>query len=168
MGFTVPGAIGAKLDAPKAPVLGIAGDGDFMQTMQEMAVVAQMDLPVLFVVLNNCGFRSIMNLQYNAFGKKRLIGTYFEKKDGSVYSADFAACAKAFGLNGARVEDPDHIGPAVKKALASGRPSLVEVMTAREWPHTGVSKSGWWDVPIPTYLPNTRKDYEKGRAEEKL
>ena len=40
-------------------------------------------------------------------------------------------------------------------------------MTAREWPHTGVSKSGWWDVPIPT-LPNKRKDYEKGRAEEKL
>jgi acetolactate synthase-1/2/3 large subunit len=168
MGFTVPGAIGAKLAAPKAPVLGIAGDGDFMQTMQEMAVAAQMDLPVLFVVLNNCGFRSIMNLQYNAFGKKRLIGTYFEKKDGSVYSADFAACAKAFGLNGARVEDPDHVGPAVKKALASGRPSLVEVMTAREWPHTGVSKSGWWDVPIPTYLANTRRDYEKGRAEEKL
>jgi acetolactate synthase-1/2/3 large subunit len=168
MGFTVPGAIGAKLAAPKAPVLGIAGDGDFMQTMQEMAVVAQMDLPVLFVVPNNCGFRAIMNLQYNAFGKKRLIGTYFEKKDGSVYSADFAACAKTFGLNGARVEHPDHIGPAVKKALAFGRPSLVEVMTAREWPRTGVSKSGWWDVPIPTYLPNTRKDYEKERAEEKL
>lgn len=38
-------------------------------------------------------------------------------------------------------------------------------MTAREWPPTGVSKSGWWDVPIPTYLPGKRKDYEKVRAE---
>lgn len=168
MGFTVPGAIGAKLAAPKAPVLGIAGDGDFMQTMQEMAVAAQLDLPVLYVVLNNCGFRSIMNLQYNAFGEKRLIGSTFERKDGSAYSAHFADCAKAFGLNSRRIEDPEDVGPAVKKALASGRPSLVEIMTAREWPHTGVSKSGWWDVPIPTYLPNKRKDYEKGRSEERL
>ncbi len=44
----------------------------------------------------------------------------------------------------------------------------MEIMTAREWPHTGVSKSGWWDVPIPTYLPKKRKEYEQGRAEEKL
>ncbi len=41
-------------------------------------------------------------------------------------------------------------------------------MTARERPHTGVSKSGWWDVPIPMSLPNKRKVYEKDRAEEKL
>jgi len=168
MGFTVPGAIGARLAAPDAPVLGIAGDGDFLQTMQEMAVAVQLDLPVLFVVLNNCGFRSITNLQYNAFGPKRLIASAFEKKDGSVYSAHLADCAKAFGLQAARIEDPDQVGPAVKKALASGRPSLVEIMTAREWPHTAVSKSGWWDVPVPTYLPNKRKEYEKGRAEEKL
>ncbi|HSB71461.1 MAG TPA: thiamine pyrophosphate-binding protein [Candidatus Methylomirabilis sp.] len=168
MGFTVPGAIGAKLAAPGTPVVGIAGDGDFMQTMQEMGVAAQLDLPVVFVVMNNCGFRSIMNLQFNAFGEKRLIGTCFEKKDGSVYSADFAACARAFGLEAVRVEEPDEVGPAVKRALASGGPSLVEVMTARTWPQTAVSKSGWWDVPIPAYLPNRRKEYEKGRGEEKL
>ena len=52
--------------------------------------------------------------------------------------------------------------------MASGQPGFLEIMTAREWPHTGVSKSGWWDVPIPTYLPDKRKDYEKGRADEKL
>ena len=168
MGFTVPGAIGAKLAAPNAPVLGIAGDGDFLQTMQEMAVAAQLDLPVVYVVLNNCGFRSIMNLQWNAFGEKRLIGVAFEKKDGTVYSAHLADCAKAFGLRAERVADPAKVGPAVRKALRSGRPSLVEIMTAREWPHTGVVKAGWWDVPIPTYLPAKRKEYEKGRSEEKL
>ncbi len=56
----------------------------------------------------------------------------------------------------------------VQRALASGRPGLLEIMTAREWPHTGVSKSGWWDVPIPTSLSDKRKEYEKGRAEGKL
>jgi acetolactate synthase-1/2/3 large subunit len=168
MGFTVPGAIGAKLAAPDAPVLGIAGDGDFLQTMQEMAVAAQLDMGVVYVVLNNCGFRSIMNLQWNAFGEKRLIGVAFETRDGKVYSARLADCAKAFGLRAERVEDPAKVGPAVRKALRSGRPSLVEVMTARDWPHTGVAKAGWWDVPIPAYLPAKRKEYEQARSEEKL
>jgi len=57
---------------------------------------------------------------------------------------------------------------AVKKAMAKGAPAVLELMTARDWPHTGLQKTGWWDVPIPTYLPNKRMDYEKGRAEEKL
>jgi acetolactate synthase-1/2/3 large subunit len=168
MGFTVPGVIGARLAAPTSPVIGIAGDGDFMQTMQEMAVAARLELPVLYIVLNNCGFRSIMNLQYNAFGEKRLVGSTFETRDGAPYSANLADCAKAFGLQSLRVEEPEDIGPAVRKALASRGPSLVEVMTARDWPHTGAARTGWWDVPIPTYLPKTRKAYEEGRAEETL
>jgi acetolactate synthase-1/2/3 large subunit len=168
MGFTVPGSIGAKLAAPKAPVVGIAGDGDFMQTMQELAVAVQLDLPVLIVILNNCGWQSIKNLQFNAYGEKRLLGTEFRKKDGSPYSANFAEVARAFGCHAERVEDPAAIGAAVKKAMAKGAPAVLELMTARDWPHTGLQKTGWWDVPIPTYLPKKRKEYEAARAEEKL
>jgi acetolactate synthase-1/2/3 large subunit len=168
MGFTVPGTIGAKLAAPKTPVVGIAGDGDFMQTMQELAVAAQLDLPVLIVILNNCGWQSIKNLQFNAYGEKRLLGTEFKKKDGSPYTAHFADVARAFGCHAERVESPAVIGAAVKKAMAKGGPAVLEVMTARDWPHTGVQKTGWWDVPIPTYLPKKRKEYEAARAEEKL
>ena len=59
MGFTLPAAIGAKLARPDRQVLGIAGDGDFLQTMQELATAAMLDLPVVFVVLNNSGWISI-------------------------------------------------------------------------------------------------------------
>jgi acetolactate synthase-1/2/3 large subunit len=164
MGFTVPAAIGAKLAAPDRQVAGIAGDGDFLQTMQEMAAAAMLDLPVLFVVLNNAGWISIKGGQLSNFG--RTIATEFQRRDGSMYTPDFAACARSFGLHAERVDRPDEVAPAVRRALATGGPSLVEVAVAREFPDAGATKTGWWDVPVPTYHHEQRRRYEAERAEE--
>jgi acetolactate synthase-1/2/3 large subunit len=164
MGFTVPAAIGAKLAAPERQVAGIAGDGDFLQTMQEMAVAAMLDLPVLFVVLNNAGWISIKGGQLGNFG--RVFATEFQRRDGSMYTPDFAAVARSFGLHAERVERPDGVAPAVKRALATDGPALVEVTVAREFPDAGATKTGWWDVPVPTYHREQRRRYEAERAEE--
>jgi len=164
MGFTVPAAIGAKLAAPDRQVAGIAGDGDFMQTMQEMAAAAMLDLPVLFVVLNNAGWMSIKGGQLANFG--RTMATEFQRRDGSVYTPDFAAAARSFGLHAERVDRPDEVAPAVRRALATGGPALVEVAVAREFPDAGATKTGWWDVPVPTYHREQRRRYEAERAEE--
>ena len=166
MGFTVPAAIGAKLAAPERQVAGVAGDGDFLQTMQEMAVAAMLDLPVLFVVLNNAGWMSIKGGQLSNFG--RVFATEFRRRDGSVYTPDFAACARSFGLHSERVERPDEVAAAVKRALATSGPALVEVTVAREFPDAGATKTGWWDVPVPTYHREQRRRYEAERAEEQL
>jgi acetolactate synthase-1/2/3 large subunit len=163
MGFTVPGAIGAKLAAPDRPVVGLAGDGDFLQTMQEIGVAAMYDLPVVWVVLNNCGFSSIRNLQEGHCGKDRAIVTEFRRK-GEDYSAQFAEVAKNFGIAGERVTDPDQIGPAVARALASGGPALVEVMVNKQ----GLTKAGWWDVPVPEYLTQHHQDWRNNRSKEVL
>jgi acetolactate synthase-1/2/3 large subunit len=166
MGFTVPAAIGAKLAAPERQVAGIAGDGDFLQTMQEMAVAAMLDLPVLFVVLNNAGWISIKGGQLSNFG--RMFATEFQRRDGSLYSPDFAAAARSFGLHAERVDRPDEVAPAVRRALATGGPALVEVTVARDFPDAGATKTGWWDVPVPTYHLERRRQYEAQRAEEQL
>lgn len=166
MGFTVPSAIGAKLARPERQVAGVAGDGDFMQTMQEMATAAILDLPVLFVVLNNSGWISIRNGQLNTFG--RHTATEFRRGDGSTYAPDFAATARAFGLHGDRVDDPDALQAAVHRAIATQGPALIEVTVARDLPDGGLTKTGWWDVPIPEYLPERRALYERERAEEQL
>jgi len=166
MGFTVPAAIGAKLAAPERQVVGVAGDGDFLQTMQEMAVAAMLDLPVLFVVLNNAGWISIKGGQLSNFG--RMFATEFQRRDGSLYSADFAAAARSFGLHAERVDRPEEVAPAVQRALATGGPALVEVTVAREFPDAGATKTGWWDVPVPTYHLERRRQYEAQRAEEQL
>lgn len=166
MGFTLPAAIGAQLAHPDRQVAAIAGDGDFMQTMQEMAVAAMQDLPVLIVVLNNAGWISIKGGQLANFGRTAM--TDFTRKDGSVYTPDFAAVARNFGLYGERVEDPSMVQPAVKRALATKGPALVEVMVARDFPAAGANKTGWWDVPVPERLARQRADYEAGRAEERM
>src|SRR5215469_11385517 len=84
MGFTVPAALGAKLAQPDRTVAAIAGDGDFLQTMQELATAAMLGLPILFVVLNNSGWISIKGGQLANFG--RIAMTDFKRPDGSVYS----------------------------------------------------------------------------------
>ncbi len=164
MGFTVPAAIGAKLARPDRTVVGIAGDGDFLQTMQELATAAMLDLPVLFVVLNNSGWISIKGGQLANFGRTALVD--FCRRDGSVYSPAYADIARDFGIPGEKVEDPATIGPAVRRALATGGPALLEITVAREYPEAGATKAGWWDAPVPPYLPEQRRAYEAGRAEE--
>lgn len=168
MGFTVPGAIGAKLAAPDRQVLGIAGDGDFLQTCQELGMAVQYGIPAVYLVLNNFGWQSIRNLQTNAYGPDRVIATPFQKKDGTPYSAHLADLARAFGCHGERVEDPDELPRALRRAFASDMPAVVEVLVSRELPWAGLTATGWWDVPVPAYLEARRAAYDEARAEEVL
>ena len=165
MGFTVPAALGAQLAFPGRQVVGCAGDGDFMQTMQEMAVAAMYNLPVLFFVLNNSGFGSIKGGQTHNFGRTTVVD--FERRDGSVYSPNFCQTAQAFGLHAQRITAPDEVQPAVRRALASKGPALIEVLVERRIGSATVS-TGWWDMPVPAYLPAQRAAYEAGKAEETI
>jgi acetolactate synthase-1/2/3 large subunit len=167
MGFTLPAAAGTRMACPDRPVLAISGDGDFLQTIQEMAFVAQEDIPVTIIVLNNRGWRSIRNLQVGAYGADRVAGTEFRRK-GEAYSPDFAAAAAAFGLPSHLATDPADLRRAVADAIASGGPALIEVPTAGEPPLSQAQKPGWWDIPMPRHYPESRARYEAGRREEQL
>ncbi|TMD32563.1 MAG: thiamine pyrophosphate-binding protein [Chloroflexi bacterium] len=164
MGFTLPGAIGASLAAPGRQVLAIAGDGDFLQSMQELATAAMLDAPVCVVVLDNSGWISIKGGQQTFFG--RTAATDFVRRDGSLYSPDFAAIGRGFGIHAEAVKDPGDVCPAIARALASGGPSLVAIAVSRDLADAGADKTGWWDVPIPEYHPEERAAQLAGRAEE--
>ncbi|HUT52054.1 MAG TPA: thiamine pyrophosphate-binding protein [bacterium] len=168
MGFSLPAAIGVKIARPDRVVAALVGDGEFMMTMQEMATARQIGAAVVAVVFNNQGWIAIKDLQMSAFGRGRAINTDFTDRRGRIYSPDFQAAARAFGWNARKVKRPGEVGPAVKKAVRSGRPALVEVIVNREFPYSGSPAVGWWDVPIPEYLKQRRKRYEKERREERL
>jgi acetolactate synthase-1/2/3 large subunit len=165
MGFTVPAAIGAKLAQPGRQVVAVAGDGDFLQSIQEIAVAAMEDLPVLFVIFNNCGWGSIKGGQLANFGRSAAVDFL---RRGEPYTPHYANIAREFGIPGERVEDPAQVAPAVQRALATHGPALVEVMVARDFPAAGTNKVGWWDVPVPAYHPEQRRAYEAGRREEQI
>ena len=167
MGFTLPAAIGAKLAAPQQQVVGVAGDGDFLMTMQELATAVQYDVPVVICVLNNMGWQSIRDLQISVLGQERVLATEFTRQ-GEPYTPHFAEIARAFGCHSQRIESAEEVGPALARAFGSGRPSLIEVMVNREFPYSGGLVTGWWDVPVPTYLKERRETYERERREERL
>jgi acetolactate synthase I/II/III large subunit len=168
MGFSVPAAIGAKLARSDRQVVAVAGDGDFMQTMQEIAVAVIYDLPVVFLVLNNSGFGSIKGGQLATFGRTAVVD--FVRRNDDVYSPHFAEVGRNFGLHSERVENPARIKNALQRAISSGGPALVEVMVERDFPRAGATKTGWWDVPVAAYTRGgeSRRRLEEARLEEQM
>ncbi len=164
MGFELPAAIGAQLAKPDRQVISISGDGSFLQSMQELQTAVLAGTPVCAIVLDNSGWISIKGGQETFFG--RSAWTDFRTPDGSLYSPAFDDIGRAFGLHAERVNDPAEVAPAVRRALASGGPSLVHVIVDRDLATAGPDKTGWWDAPSPEHHPEQRARWAAGVAEE--
>jgi acetolactate synthase-1/2/3 large subunit len=97
-----------------------------------------------------------------------VLATPFQKKDGTPYSAHLADLARSFGCYAERVENPEELPRAFRRAFSDGRPAVIELLVSRELPWAGLAATGWWDVPVPAYLEARRTAYEKARSEEVL
>lgn len=182
MGFALPAALGVRLARPAAPVVAVAGDGDFLMTAQELATAVQYGLGVVILVLNNDGFLSIRDLQADVYGPDRACFTEFGAAAGQGrggpggarepgrMSVDFAALARSFGVTAETVSRAGEVGPAVSRALgtaaSTGRPAMVEVIVNRDYGLSGGRATGWWDVPVPAYLEERRGLYERARVRQ--
>jgi acetolactate synthase-1/2/3 large subunit len=164
IGFALPAAIGAKLGRPETTVCAILGDGAFLQTGTELATAAMLGTAAIFLVINNGGWGAIRNLQLNLFGENREIITNFTKPDGSKWMADVAGVAKSLGCEGERVTDHKEIGPAIGRAIASGKPYVIDAICAIERPYSNMHVTGYWDITVPAYLGDLRDKYVKGRG----
>ncbi len=163
MGWAVPAAMGAKLAKPDTPVVCVLGDGDFLMSIQELAGCVTNNIPVVFLVQNNSGYMSIRGGQRKLMD--RHIGSEFNRPDGTPYSPDFLEIAKAFGLEAWRADTGEGVAKALQEAFASGRPAVVEAITARD--AGGPFVPGWWDFPSPAYITDERQDtYSAERADE--
>jgi acetolactate synthase-1/2/3 large subunit len=128
MGMGVCGVLGAKLAAPDRTAISFSGDGGMMMHANAIATAVEYDLPAIWVVMNNCGYVSIRDLQRGFYGRE--YATRFRKeKTGELHSADFALMAKAMGAEGIRVDHPDSLGSALETAIRSGRPTVLDVRT---------------------------------------
>jgi acetolactate synthase-1/2/3 large subunit len=162
MGWAMPAALGAQLASPGHTVCAIVGDGDFLQTVQELATAVQYDLPILVVVCNNFGWQSIADLQAEVYGPESVYATRFSSPAGDLLSPNLAEIARAFGAHAARVERLGQLPEALRQSLQAGRPAVVEVLVARDYPRSAGKSDGWWDVPVPAYLEEQRAIYEEG------
>jgi thiamine pyrophosphate-dependent acetolactate synthase large subunit-like protein len=120
VGAAFPIAMGAKLARPKQPVMAAIGDMGMMCNIGELETAVRERIPVVCVVFNDFGLGNERAFQKELYGG-RLFGVDY----GDV---DFAALARVFGAFGERVEDPSAVLPAIKRALASGQPAVVDVV----------------------------------------
>ena len=120
MANAMPNAIGAALAYPGRQVIAICGDGGLSMLLGDLLTIAERQLPVKLVVLDNSGFQFVHIEQEEAgiqpFGIK-------------FANPDLAKVAESIGLTGIRVEDPSQIAPALKDALASDETVVVDVAT---------------------------------------
>ncbi len=145
MGFGLGGPLGAKLAAPERPVLAVVGDGGFLLMPSVVATAVQYDLPVVWLVWNNGGFMSIRDQQSHYFPAERNLATVFEHaKTGAPYTADYAAMSRAMGGAGEIVEDPATLGDHIAHALASGRPTVLDVRIDSQ---VRPMSAATWDLP---------------------
>ena len=152
MGFAVAGALGAKLAAPDKPVVSLCGDGAFMMNASAVLTAVEYEIPVVWLVWNNFGYCAIRDQQRGYFGSDREIATSFTDVNGKLYSADYAMMAKSMGAEGVTVEKPADLGPQLEAAIASGRPTVLDVRIDRE---IRPLATGSWDLPpIPHPMPN--------------
>jgi acetolactate synthase-1/2/3 large subunit len=123
MGFGLPAAIGAALAAPGRRVACVSGDGSILMNVQELATLAELNLPVTVVVLNN-DHLGLVRQQQELF--------YGERYQASRFNAtpDFAALARAFGIRGIRLDPSADRLAQLAEALQGDGPCLIDVPIA--------------------------------------
>jgi len=124
MGFGAPAALGVKLARPDRLVVSLVGDGGFGQNPAVLATAMEQEIPVVWVIMNNGAFGTIAGLQSAHFGTTT--GTVF-LREGKPYSPDYAAIARAYGVEGVRVEAAAEFKPVLEHAVASNRPFVIDV-----------------------------------------
>ncbi|MFV0473936.1 MAG: thiamine pyrophosphate-binding protein [Pikeienuella sp.] len=124
MGYGLPAAVAAKLHDRKAEVICFAGDGCFQMTGQEFGALAQYDLPVIVIVVDNSIYGTIRMHQERDY-PARVSGT-------DLRNPDFAMLARAYGGHGETVEKTGEFADAFARARESGKPAIIHVKTSPE------------------------------------
>jgi acetolactate synthase I/II/III large subunit len=124
MGFGPAAALGVKMARPDRAVIALIGDGAFGSNMSVIATAMEANLPVVWVVMDNSAFGTIAGLENMHYGTT--FGCLFER-NGRPYSIDFAAVARACGAHGVKIQAASELGPALREALASDIPTVIQV-----------------------------------------
>lgn len=119
LGYALPAVVGAHFARPERKVVGIMGDGSFAISAGELETIRRLDIPVLLIVLTNSCFGWVKAGQ-------RASGSAYFGVDFS--TLDHAGVARAYGIEGQRVEDPAHLASALKKGLETPGPALIDVV----------------------------------------
>ena len=134
-GQSIGGGIGATMGTqcayPDRKVFGIIGDGSAMMTVQGLWTAANDNIPCVFVICNNGAYR-VLKVNFNTYQSDVL--QLPETSGGRLMYSDFTtpfdwvSISSGFGVPAERITDPAQIKPAVDRAVASGKPALLDIV----------------------------------------
>ena len=148
MGFGGPAAIGAKLAAPDKIVIALIGDGGFGQNPAQLATARHDDVAVIWLIMNNNAFGTIAGLEKAHY--QTTFGTVFTK-DGVSTSPDYAEVARAYGVEGIKIESAAEFKPALIRAIELDKPVVLDVPMI----NNPVPTSGHWNI-LDIYSPDKK------------
>ena len=126
LGWGLPGAIGAKCGLPERPVVAFVGDGGLYYHIAELETAARLGINVVVVVNDNSSLSQTQRGFSRAYGGAQRGRAHEMWRYRQV---NLAALAEEMGCLGLRVEHPTEIRPALERALAAGKPALLDVVT---------------------------------------
>jgi acetolactate synthase-1/2/3 large subunit len=118
MGWGMPAGMGIQLARPSSRVITVNGDGSFWMVAQDLETAVRENLPVVNIICNNFAFGNTRDRQRTAHGG-RYHGVFYG-------NPDFAEFARLLGAHGERVEHDRDLLPAIKRALDSGLPAVID------------------------------------------
>jgi sulfoacetaldehyde acetyltransferase len=123
-GYAYPAAIGAKVGRPDRPAIAYVGDGAWGMSLAEVMTCVRENIPAIAVVFNNGQWGAEKKNQVDYF-ENRYLGT-------NLKNPNFAEVAEAMGANGITVEHVDEVGDALRGAVRSSRPTVINMMLTQE------------------------------------
>jgi acetolactate synthase-1/2/3 large subunit len=130
LGVGMPFALAAKLAHPDRPVVIIYGDGSFGFNGMEFDTAVRFGLPIIGIVGNDAAWGQMMRPQGAVYGWDRLEGVLLNR-------TRYDKVVEALGGHGENCESPDEIRPALERAAASGKPSLINVNIRQDREYKG-------------------------------
>ncbi len=144
MGFGPSGILGAKLAAPDRPCVSICGDGGFSMVPHVLCTAVEFNIAVVWVVWNNFAWGAIRDIQYGLFNGREIGTAFYQGIEQKPYNPDFAALARACGVEGVTVTRSEDFAGALEHAIRLNKPVLIDVhVDANVRPPT----IGTWALP---------------------
>ena len=117
MGLTVPALLGAKLACPDQPMVGLGADGSLLMRLGELEVFARAGIAAPLIIIDDRALGTM---------KSRQKSRGMEEYELDLHPVDFAAVARACGLEGVEVDSPEDFERALAGALGADRTTLID------------------------------------------
>jgi|TARA_B100001769_G_scaffold259027_1_gene238466 acetolactate synthase-1/2/3 large subunit len=126
MGYGIPAAIGNQVAFPKNTVICITGDASIQMNIQELGTIAQYQLPVKIILLNNNWQGMVRQWQQSFYGERY---SHSSMNEGM---PNFVQLANAYGINAKQISSPNNLKEQLQEVLDTPGPCLVDCQIIKD------------------------------------